>query len=131
MKKLWIAASLTLAAMAPQVHAQGWGDGDGDGYGRWQWLRQACDNGDDRACWKLRQMRRRWREGEGGGGGGGWNGGGGGWNGGGGGWNGQPAPQVDPRVARCLPIQNNYNACVRAKKDCAAWIYELQANGCF
>ena len=123
--KIVVAVALTLAVTTLSVHAQDWGDGDG--YGRMQWLRQACDNGDDRACWKLGQIQRRWRDG-GQWGGGGW-GGGGQW--GGGGWGGGGAPSADPKVARCLAIENNYNDCVRQRKNCAGWLYELQANNCF
>jgi len=26
------------------------------------WLRSACEAGDERACWRLREMREAWRE---------------------------------------------------------------------
>jgi hypothetical protein len=65
-KKLLTTAALALAISAPFAQAQerwgGWGD---RGEGRWErmrHLRMACEDGSERACWRLRRMRHEWRE---------------------------------------------------------------------
>jgi hypothetical protein len=58
--RIWIVAALALLGSAPLVHAQeDWGDQRREYMHR---LREACDDGDERACWRLDQMRRAWRE---------------------------------------------------------------------
>jgi len=90
-------------------------------------LRAACEDGDEQACWRLREMRRErhereereWGErGEGG----------------------PPyaaAPSGNNKAAVCSAIRNNFNNCVMQQQsnpgrhiDCNAWPLELQANGC-
>ena len=88
-------------------------------------LRVDCENGDDRACERLRHMRHEEREerereeyqGEPG--------------------RGAPPLVADPKVALCAAIENNYNNCVREQsgpgrhEGCGAWVIELKANHCF
>lgn len=58
--KIWIVAFLALVSSAPLVQAQEeWGGGRREFMHR---LHEACDDGDDRACWRLEHMRREWRE---------------------------------------------------------------------
>lgn len=58
MKKLSMVAALMVLGFAPLAHAQ---DMDDRRY-RMHRLREACDDGDDRACWRLRHMRREMEE---------------------------------------------------------------------
>jgi hypothetical protein len=83
-------------------------------------LHEACENGDERACERLRHMRheeheereRREYQDERGGG--------------------APPQVADPKVALCAAIENNYNNCLRHQHDgCPAWVIELNANHCF
>lgn len=64
--KIWILAALTILGSASLATAQQWGGGPEDWHGgRGEYmhrLREACDYGDDRACWRLRHMREEWRE---------------------------------------------------------------------
>jgi len=57
-KKLSIVAALAVLGFAPLAHAQDWDD--------WRYtmhrLHEACDHGDDRACWRLRHMRHEMEE---------------------------------------------------------------------
>ncbi|MGC1861548.1 MAG: hypothetical protein WA733_10595 [Methylocystis sp.] len=84
-----------------------------------QALRRDCENGDEEDCERLRHMwhewreHRRWREHED--------------------ERGGAAPLiVDPKVAVCAAIENNYNNCVRYQDDgCPAWVVQLKANHCF
>jgi hypothetical protein len=117
-----IAALLIPAAVRAQ---EGWG---GERHEYFERLREACAYGDDRACWRLRQMRaqRRAREygdwgerrGEG------------------------PAygaaPAVNQKAAVCAAIRNNFNNCVARQQshpwqniNCNVWPLQLNANGCF
>jgi hypothetical protein len=61
--KVLVIAGLVLAISAPLAYAQEpWG---GRGDERWEHmhrLREACEHGDERACWRLRRMRHEWRE---------------------------------------------------------------------
>ena len=58
--KLFAIAGLALAISAPLAHAQeGWGEERGE---HMREFRMACENGDERACWRLRHMRHEWRE---------------------------------------------------------------------
>ncbi len=58
--KVWILAALTLLGSASLATAQEeWGGERGEHMHR---LREACEFGDDRACWRLRHMRHEWRE---------------------------------------------------------------------
>jgi hypothetical protein len=119
--KLLIIAGLALAISAPLASAQEWGD-------RREYmheLRRDCEDGDDRACERLRHMRHEEREAqereerrrdedreE----------------------RGRAAPPlaVDTKTAVCLAIENNYNNCLRQQHDgCPAWVVELKANHCF
>jgi hypothetical protein len=88
-------------------------------------LRRDCEDGDERACERLRHMRheeqeereRREYQGE----------------------RGAPPPPIvaDPKVALCAAIETNYNNCVRQQSEpgrhdgCGAWVIELKANHCF
>jgi len=119
--KLLLIAGLALAISAPLARAQE----DGERREYMHELREACENGDERACERLRHMRheeheereRREYEGERGGG--------------------APPPVADPKVALCAAIENNYNNCVREQsgpgrhEGCGAWVIELKANHCF
>jgi TPR repeat protein len=64
-KEALIIAGLVLAVSAPLAHAQehwgrrGWGE---ERWERMHYLREACEHGDERACWRLRRMRHEWRE---------------------------------------------------------------------
>ncbi len=111
--KLFLLASAVLALSAPLARAQDWEGGRGD----WRELREDCENGDERACHRLRHMRREHEEREGGG------------------YEGGRAPGVDPKVATCAAIETNYNNCVRQQRGnsaaCAAWVVELKNNRCF
>lgn len=58
--KVLIIAVLAFAISAPLARAQ-----EEEHEMRWEYmhrLRIACDAGDERACWRLRHMRREWRE---------------------------------------------------------------------
>jgi hypothetical protein len=58
--KLLSVAGLILAISAPLAHAQeDWGERRRE---RMHGLRIACEDGDERACWRLRRMRHEWRE---------------------------------------------------------------------
>ena len=60
--KLLIIAGLALAISAPFARAQeDWGEGDRRGEYMRE-LRMDCENGDERACERLRHMRHEWRE---------------------------------------------------------------------
>ncbi|ARN79736.1 hypothetical protein [Methylocystis bryophila] len=118
-----------LATPAVGRAQEGWyGGGDGDGYARHEYferLRMACDDGDDRACWRLRQMRQQRRAREYGG-----------WGGGGGG-PAYVAPPVNKKEAVCSALRVNFNNCVAQQQsnpwqhiDCKAWPLQLSANGC-
>ena len=62
-RKVLIIAGLSLAISAPLARAQehwgGWGE---ERWERMHRLREACEDGDERACWRLRHMRHEWRE---------------------------------------------------------------------
>ncbi len=112
-----IAALLIPAAVRAQ---EGWGEGRHEYFER---LRAACDYGDDRACWRLRQLRaeRRARD----------------WGGQGGGPAYGAAPPVNQKAAVCAAIRNNFNNCVARQQshpwqniNCNAWPLQLSANGC-
>jgi len=123
--KLLIIAGLALAVSAPLASAQeDWGERREE---RMRELRMDCENGDDRACDRLRHMRHEheerereerrreeYREERG---------------------RAAPPPVADPKVALCVTIENNYNNCVRQHAgrtgECAAWVVELKANHCF
>ena len=103
---------------------EGWYGGRHEYFER---LRVACEYGDDRACWRLRQMReeRRAREygdwGERRGGGPAYG----------------AAPNVNNKAAVCATIRNNFNNCVARQQssrgqhiDCKVWPLQLSANGC-
>ena len=119
--KLLLIAGLALAISAPLARAQE----EGDRREYMHELHEACENGDERACERLRHMRHEEHEererneyqGERG-------------------W-GAPPPVADPKVALCAAIENNYNNCVREQSgpgrhgDCGAWVIELKANHCF
>ncbi len=120
-------AVIAALAISTGAHAQeGWyGDGGDDRHAYWEQLRAACDYGDDRACWQLRQMRQQWRAQQYGGGG----------------WQGGPgygaAPPVNNKAALCAAIRNNFNNCVAQQQsapwqhiNCNAWPLQLQANRC-
>ena len=49
----------SLAFFLPLATAQEWGGGRGEYMHQ---LREACEFGDDRACWRLRHMRDEWRQ---------------------------------------------------------------------
>jgi hypothetical protein len=115
--KLLIMAGLALAISAPLARAQE--DWQGERRERMERLREACENGDDRACERLRNMRHEWREehrgreheDEHGG---------------------AAPPVADPKVALCAAIENNYNNCLKHQHDgCPAWVVQLKANHCF
>jgi len=58
--KLLSVAGLILAISAPLARAQeDWGEGRRE---RMHELRIACEDGDERACWRLRRIRHEWRE---------------------------------------------------------------------
>jgi hypothetical protein len=119
-------AGLTMAISAPFARAQeDWGERREEYMHE---LREGCENGDDRACDRLRHMREERRERE---------------------YERdrredgrdlegernriERPPADDPKVMLCLAIQNNYNNCVAQKQPggCAAWVIELKANHCF
>jgi hypothetical protein len=58
--RTWIIAALALFSVATSAHAQEYWLSSGGDYRRQ--LHYACENGDDEACWRLQQMRNRWRE---------------------------------------------------------------------
>ena len=118
--RLLLIAGLAVAFSAPLARAQDYGD-------RREYmheLRRDCEEGDERACERLRHMRheqeereRREYPGERG--------------------ERAPAPVGDPKVALCAAIENNYNNCIRQQsgpgrhEGCGAWVIELKANHCF
>ncbi len=115
-------AALTIPAVAQAQEWYGGGGGDYDRHAYWEQLRAACDYGDDRACWRLRQMRQQRRAQEYGGGGGG---------------PGYVAPPVNNKEAVCTTLRMNFNNCVAQQQanpwehiNCNAWPLQLQANGC-
>jgi hypothetical protein len=59
LKKISMVAALAVIGFAPLAHAQDW---DGDWRMTMHRLREACEDGDDRACWRLRHMRREMEE---------------------------------------------------------------------
>jgi hypothetical protein len=116
--KLLFIVGLALAVSAPLARAQE--EWQGERRERMERLREACENGDDRACEHLRHMRHEEREereqreyqGERGGG--------------------APPPVADPKVALCAAIENNYNNCLKHQHDgCPTWVVELKTNHCF
>jgi hypothetical protein len=58
-KKISIVVALAVIGFSSLVHAQYW---DGDRRAAMHRLREACDDGDDRACWRLEHMRREMEE---------------------------------------------------------------------
>jgi len=109
-------AGLALVISAPRARAQE----EGERHEYMRELRGDCENGDERACERLRHMRHEEHEerergdyqGERGGG--------------------APPSVADPKVALCAAIENNYNNCLRHQHDgCPAWVIELKANHCF
>ncbi len=122
--KVWIIAVLALAVSAPVARAQEERGERGEEYMRG--LRMDCESGDERACERLRHMRREEREDRR--------------------WDerehehdrGEVPPPVNPKVALCVAIENNYNNCVREQQarqghqdGCVAWVVQLKANHCF
>ena len=116
-------AALVIPA-APRAQ-EGWYEGRHEYF---EQLRAACEYGDERACWRLREMRRERHEHED--------------RDWGGRREGGPAygaaPNVNTKAAVCAAIRNNFNNCVaqqqsgrRGHVDCNAWPLELKANGCF
>ena len=148
-------AAFALTASASIAHAQEewreeWRE---ERHERMERLRAACEDGDERACWRLREMRREWREHEerrewrereerrererd---------------------WDeredtrrgypprdqgGQPplsggVPKLSGKEALCAAIRNNFNNCVARQQanpgqhiNCNAWPIELEANHC-
>lgn len=114
--KLLLIAGLALAISAPLARAQDWEERRAYMHE----LRRDCEDGDDRACERLRHMRREEHEnrerqeyqGERG--------------------RAAPPPVADPKVALCVAIENNYNNCLKHQHDgCPAWVIQLKANHCF
>jgi hypothetical protein len=114
--KLLLIAGLALAISAPLARAQEGGE-------RREYmheLRRDCEDGDERACERLRHMRHEEHEdreqheyqGERGAG--------------------AAPPVADPKVAICAAIENDYNNCLKHQHDgCPAWVVQLKANHCF
>jgi hypothetical protein len=60
MARIFAAAVLAIACSAATARAQErWGE---ERHEPMHWLRQACEAGDDRACWRLHELRHAWRE---------------------------------------------------------------------
>jgi len=123
--KFCLLASIALLMIPAVARAQEWGYEGRHEY--FEQLRAACADGDERACWRLREMRRErhehedrdWGERREGG----------------------PAygaaPNLNSKAAICAAIRNNFNNCVARQQsnrgghiDCNAWPLELEANGC-
>jgi hypothetical protein len=85
-------------------------------------LREACDYGDENACWRLQQLRRQHRARE--------------WGGQGGG-QGYVVPPANNKAAVCTALRMNFNNCVAQQQsqpwrniNCNAWPVQLSASGC-
>ena len=85
-------------------------------------LREACDYGDQNACWRLQQLREQRRARQ--------------WGGQGGG-QGYAVPPVNNKAAVCTTLRMNFNNCVAQQQsqpwrniNCNAWPVQLSANGC-
>ena len=111
---IFVAALLIPAA----GRAQEWGGGRHEYF---EQLREACDYGDENACWRLQQLREQRRARQ--------------WGGQGG--QGYVVPPVNNKAAVCAAIRNNFNNCVAQQQsqpwrniNCNAWPLQLSASGC-
>jgi TPR repeat protein len=60
MARLFAAAMFLVVGSAVTARAQE--DWRGERHEHMHWLRRACEAGDERACWRLREMHEAWRE---------------------------------------------------------------------
>jgi hypothetical protein len=127
----WLALSAATLVSAPIARAQEeWRE---ERHERFERLRDRCEDGDERACGRLEEMRRQWR-------GGGYE-----YRGGDRGPGGYPQPvPVAPQYgggggtsALCAQIQANTANCVTRQQanpgqhiNCAPWLVQLKANRC-
>ena len=117
LSRVILAAALLIPAAG---RAQEWGGGGRHQY--FEQLRQACDYGDENACWRLQQLREQRRARQ--------------WGGQGGG-QGYVVPPANNKAAVCTALRMNFNNCVAQQQsqpwrniNCNAWPVQLSASGC-
>ncbi len=113
-----VAAALLIPAAG---RAQEWGGGGRHQY--FEQLREACDYGDENACWRLQQLREQRRARQ--------------WGGQGGGQGYVVVPPGNNKAALCTTLRANFNNCVAQQQsqpwrniNCNAWPVQLSASGC-